>query len=359
MHLTKNNDMILLAALAGVAGLFLLTRKSDTNGGGDGGGSSAPLFGTNGPESPTIYQLPSESFAGFPQSSGLDLAGLMSLFTGGQVADATATKKEYAVVNTRLDAGQVLPDGTIIKSPFVSRTAAPAATPVTGVMNAMNPVTQVNFLDRLLFGAAGNVMNLVAPSAAATPSGTRNTAIPDYAGASVGAAIESQTKKEAYVSGYSNQYIVDDGLLYWNPYEGYGTSTITDDSGAQKTVAFQRDVYIGGSSGPLYAPDGSVGSSKKEAMIAVSWDNGETFSYSRALDANEYAKAHAQADPNYVVGSWGSTKKESSIAASNGGGNGGSSAPGNSYSAETAASAPAGIDMSSAPTAGGSWDDYW
>lgn len=353
MHISKNNDMIILAALAGVAGLFLLTRKTDSLGG--GGGSSAPLFGTNGPESPTIYQLPSESFAGFPQSSGLDLSGLMSLFTEGQVADATATKKEYAVVNTRLDAGQVLPDGSVIKSPFVSRTAAPAATPVTGVMNAMNPVTQVNFLDRLLFGAAGNIMNLVAPAAAATPSGTRNTAIPDYAGASVGAAIETQTKKEAAINPTWNaDYIYAQNLATWGS-EGEAT---------RRTEAWMN--YISGDPNVYVLDTSTKKEVEKYSGMITNYDvNRVTVSVPiSSLSQYERDKIAAQADPNYVVGSWIDgvgivTKKEASIAASNGGSNGGSSAPGNAYSAETAATAPAGIDMSSPPAAGGSWDDYW
>jgi hypothetical protein len=286
----------------------------------------------------------------------------MTLGTGDQ-ALSDSTKKE-ALAGASYDAGQVLPDGTVLKSPFVSS----VITPQQKQSAAVRTVTK-STLDATMPGAGfwmpgytdlvsliagyfgGNLQQAPAGAAATTPArtgGADYSGVKDFAGAAASAGVQ-QSKKEAYVSGFSDQYIVDGGLLYWNPYNGYGTST---DPATGQTVAYQRDVYIGGQNGPIYAPDGSVGT-KKDALVAASWDNNQTFTYSRALDANEYAKARAQADPNYVVGSWNSGGKKTISEP------GAGSSPGHSYSAQTAASAPAGIDMSSAPLSGGSWDDYW
>lgn len=315
LHISKNNDLLLLGGLGTLAAIVLMNRSTGQTGSGDGSTNASPFFGTDGAETPTIFQLPSEQFAGFPQVDTGGFSGLLRMLGGGDVAGTTATKKEAAVY--ALDAGASLPDGSVIKSPYLSKSnpmtrQEVVSQVVASNMRTINPQSGFFGIDTLI----GSLAGLLTPAAPTVkpatryyngPNGPTTTApVQDFAGASVGAAIQAQTKKEAYVSGFSDQYIVDNGLLYWNPYAGFGTSK---DPKTGDTVAYQRDVYIGDASGTVYAPDGSVGT-KKEAFRAVAWDNNESFSYSRALTPQEWAKAHAQANPNYVVGSWGGTTKK-------------------------------------------------
>jgi len=332
----SNSNLLILGGIAAVAALALLNRNQASTGGGGGGGSTAaPLFGTDGTSYPSIFQLPSETFAGFPSpaDSGDVIGNLLKSLGGGYQVNSAGP----AVVKTPAGSGNVAAVTTPLSKKDAVAMATKNAIDMTPIGMGINSQLLGGFFGIPTYGdmvgamagalvGNGSKTPTAAEAAASLPAPFRSspsasTGVKDFAGASVSESVSQQTKKEAYVSGYSGQYINDNGVLYWNPYNGFGLST---DPVTGNAVPYQRDIYISDASGLVYAPDGSVGS-KKDALRVIDVPSG-TFGHSRELDAAEYAKSWA-----FTVGqqgqAWddiraqsGSTKKEASISSPSSGG---------------------------------------
>jgi len=327
MHVSKNNntDLMLLGGVAAIAAVVLMNRNAEQTGGGGGGSTSSPLFGTDSSGNPTIFQLPSETFTGFPQGDDSGLAQLLAMLgapSSQQVKGDTVTKKE-----SYLDAGQVY-QGTVLPKPFISSTPqskkeAAVSQVATASLDYVMPgagYMAPGYTD-LLGGFAGLLSGILpggfggqtAPAAAgpALNRGADRTVL-DFAGASATASVQS--KKEATVSGFSGQTINDNGVLYWNPNAGFGLST---DPSTGQVVPYQRDINIYDySSGLVYSPDMT---SKKEAFSQLTYDNRRSgVQEGYALNSYELLKVATQANSNYSPGTWvdgvGLSKKESTIA---------------------------------------------
>jgi hypothetical protein len=275
----NNNNLLILGGVALVAAALLLKpAASEDSGGGGGGGSTTPWTGSGGTTpggstAPIVYQIPADTFTGFPAAPSFDLSSLFSGLMGGAAAptgNPDSSTKKQAMIN----------QGNIV------------------IDQKGNAWQKSNDLGVYL----GGPMTLMKTG----PSG-----VIDYAGASSGAAI--QTKKEATVSGFSGQNVLNpaNGLNLWNGANGYGLSK---DPVTGQMVPYQRDIDIMGPNGPVYAADGSVGT-KKDAMTQIDYTYNGTNGYNQGAmmqqSPYEWSKVAAQANPNYVVGSWyGATKKE-------------------------------------------------
>ena len=323
-----NKNLLVLGGIALAAAYFLMNRTttpaatSGTSGGALWGGST-PQVATD----PTmIYQFPAEAAVNFPSQVGGGLADLLNLLTGGlggAPAASTATKKE-----TSTGAGYVVDQNG----------------------KAWQPIQESGGLFSTILGGKIGSVNGGGTVPTYSEGGADRTRPAVVGGTGIsGSGDAGATKKEAAT--WNSEYIFAQNMA------------ATGNNVAEATRLTQAwGNYISGDPNITTIDTKTGAVVDKYAGMITNYDFnrgnvGVTKEQWNSFSAAEQSKVIAQMDPNYVVGSWvnpGSTKKETST-----GSDGGSNTPGNSYSAETAASAPAGIDMSSAPASGGSWDDYW
>lgn len=293
VHGTKNDNsnLLLLGGAAAIAALLLMNRTSDTGATDTSGSGSFDLgsllggYGTPtyGSDAPTIYQIPPAGDVNFPAGNGVSLADLMALF-GGEAKKDAALPETTAVKGTGpdlvLDTGAVLPDGTVLKKPFVSSSKKDAA-------------TQPDLLAQLLGGAALASVPFPLPGAApaafslwgalqgilnpnAEPGAATAATAPEISARSAPAGTVSTSKKDASVFGLSGQYVRDPmtGFVLWNTQSdssnaelgGFGLSR---DPKTGQIVPYQRDVDIYGFSPAGIATQIYDATSKKGNALAV------------------------------------------------------------------------------------------
>lgn len=322
----NNNNLLLLGGVAAIAAVFLLKNQtpaaqdSGTSGGGSGGFLSDYLGGTGSPGygggAPTIYNIPPSGDVKFPDGSGnADIAALLALLNQGK-PDPGDTKKDTATKDTTapsvmaLDAGQALPDGTILKKPFISSTTTTkkaetiAAKPDLIRQAAAlapfisNPVTMPF---AIAIGLGGFIQDYIKPgdgfgpktswqdSTATLPTGPGTGTVND--GAPAGTIAKKDAITGDYVSGFSGQYINTQyggfNLLKWNGNVDNGLAELggfglSRDPQTGRVGAYQRDVFVYGPSGLLYNPH----SKKGDAMVVADIRYG-TFTSSKELAAAE------------------------------------------------------------------------
>lgn len=174
-------DGLILLLGAGAIAAYLVLNKSTTTGSGGGGGDGGVVaqgadsgIGSN----PTIYQIPADSFAGFPASNTLDLSSLLKLITPDAAATPDTSKKAAVSPDTGLDAGAYVDsNGNLqtIKKPYISDLSKKSATlsagdvvgnTLTTNLNAINPFAGLLGITQPIGQLGGGIFNLLYPSAA-------------------------------------------------------------------------------------------------------------------------------------------------------------------------------------------------
>jgi hypothetical protein len=306
-------DTLPLILGAGAILAILLLNNNSTGTGNGSGSASGPVYqgADSGAGAPTIYQIPADSFAGFPNPNTLDLSDLLSSLATPSAGDTSNAKKDAVTPTAPVDAGYTYTDeqGNVqtLQAPFVSAAPSKKVTtvnaglddtglfgsivslmgfstntvPLTGALLGMNPVAGT-----VLGGAS--ILGTLFPkndNGVVSPGGV----LAQGADSGVNAAKKSSIPTYA---GLENQYTVDPstGFLMWNGSAGYGMDS-------NLATPFQASDYIYDFKGNLINDPTSSDPSKKAALTVLGPNASgmiQAFGSSSPLSGSDLAKAIAQ-----------------------------------------------------------------